>query len=100
MDCSRLRSVISARPFASPGDSLLGGIVASSVGGNVAGSQVQHRFELKRREHRVLAENTRADAADVRCGETISGAADLRAARPGYFHSQAARIEVDRGRRI
>src|SRR5712691_12136809 len=92
MDCSRLRSVIS--------DALLAGMVAPRALGNIAGGQVENRLQLKWRQHRVLAENTRTDASDVRSGKAISRAANPPAARPGHLNPHSAGKEIDRGRRV
>ena len=58
--------------------------------------QVEHALQLEGRQLRVLREDERRDAGDVRCGEAVAGAAERAAAGPRDVDVDAAREELDR----
>src|SRR4051812_47383661 len=63
---------------------------------DVVRDHVQRGLQLERRERRMLGQDQRADAADVRRGEAVAAGADRAAAGPGHVNVDAPGEELHR----
>src|SRR5262245_6806906 len=70
-------------------------VAAVATSSHVGRGHVEHTLQLERRQRRMLAEDPRADAAQVRGGEGVAAGSDRWAIRPGHLDVLSGREEFD-----